>query len=156
LNKQSLFDTHLRAWVDTKDAKPTDKRWDWVRRGAPIICEIGPRDAANGQVTFIQRIALRDGEKVQSTSIARADFIAQAPQLLEAIQKQMFEEAKARLNDNIRSDLKSWADLAAYYGAGEDESEVKGWARVAWAKPSGDALEEVGERLKALKLTIRN
>jgi len=56
----------------------------------------------------------------------------------------------------IRSDLKSWDELAAYYGAGEDESEVKGWARVAWSKPTGDALEQVGERLKALKLTIRN
>ena len=156
LNKQSVFDNHLRAWVDTKDAKPTDKRWDWVRRGAPIICEIGPRDAAGGQVTFIQRTALREGEKVKSTSLAREEFVAQAPALLEAIQKQLFEEAKQRLNDNIRADLKSWDALANYYGAGEDESEVKGWVRVAWSKPSGAELEKVGERLKALKLTIRN
>src|SRR6185295_15987162 len=82
--------------------------------------------------------------------------VAQAPLLLEAIQRQLFDEASARLNANIRSDLKSWDDLAAYYGAGEDENEVKGWSRVAWSKPSGDALEGVGERLKALKLTIRN
>jgi prolyl-tRNA synthetase len=156
LNKQSVFDNHLRAWVDTKDAKPTDKRWDWVRRGAPIICEIGPRDAAGGQVTFIQRTALREGEKVKSTSIGRDEFIDQAPGLLEAIQKQLFEEAKQRLDANITSDLKSWDELANYYGAGEDESEVKGWARVAWAKPSGAELEKVGERLKTLKLTIRN
>jgi prolyl-tRNA synthetase len=139
-----------------KDAKPTDKRWDWVRRGAPIICEIGPRDAANGQVTFIQRTALLEGEKVKSTSLARGDFVAQAPGLLEAIQKQLFEEAKARLDASIRADLKSWDDVAAYYGAGDDESEVKGWARVAWSKPSGADLEQVSERLKSLKLTIRN
>lgn len=156
LNKQSVFDNHLRAWVDTKDAKPTDKRWDWVRRGAPIICEIGPRDAASGQVTFIQRTVLREGEKVKSTSVGRDEFIAQAPGLLEAIQKQLFEEAKQRLDANIRSDLKSWDELASYYGAGEDESEVKGWTRVAWAKPTGAELEKVGERLKTLKLTIRN
>src|SRR5262249_39384857 len=126
------------------------------RRGAPIICEIGPRDAAGEQVTYIERTALRDGEKVKSRSVSRADFIAEAPQMLKAIQEQLFDEAEQRLSANIRADLRSWDDLAAYYGAGDDESEVKGWARVAWSKPSGAALEEVGERLKALKLTIRN
>ncbi len=156
LNKQSVFDNHVRAWVDTKDARPADKRWDWVRRGAPIICEIGPRDAAGGQVTFIQRTSLREGEKVKSTSIRRDEFVAQAPGLLEAIQKQLFEEAKQRLDANIRSDLKSWDELVSYYGAGEDDNEVKGWARVAWAKPTGAELDSVSERLKTLKLTIRN
>ena len=34
--------------------------------------------------------------------------------------------------------------------------EFKGWARVHWSRPTGAALEEVGDRLKALKLTIRN
>jgi prolyl-tRNA synthetase len=99
---------------------------------------------------------LREGEKVKSTSVGRDEFIALAPGLLEAIQKQLFEEAKQRLDANIRSDLKSWDELASYYGAGEDESEVKGWTRVAWAKPTGAELEKVGERLKTLKLTIRN
>jgi prolyl-tRNA synthetase len=156
LNKQSALGSPVRASVDTKDAKPTDKRWNWVRRGAPIICEIGPRDAANGQVTFIQRTVLREGEKVKSTSLARADFVVQAPALLEAIQKQLFEEAKQRLDTSIRTDLKTWDTIESYYGAGDDESDVKGWARVAWSRPSGDELEKVGERLKALKLTIRN
>ena len=85
-----------------KDARPADKRWDWVRRGAPLICEIGPRDAANGQVTFIKRNALREGEKIKSHTLARADFVAQAASLLEAAQSELFDEAKARLDENIR------------------------------------------------------
>ncbi len=31
--------------------RSANKRWDWVRRGAPMIVEIGPRDAAGDQVT---------------------------------------------------------------------------------------------------------
>ena len=31
-----------------------------------------------------------------------------------------------------------------------------GWVEVQWSKPTGAALDAVGERLKALKLTIRN
>jgi prolyl-tRNA synthetase len=156
LNKLSAFGWPVRAYVDTKDAKPADKRWDWVRRGAPLICEIGPRDAANGQVTFIKRNALREGEKIKSHSVSRAEFIAQAAKLLEETQAELYAEAKARLDNNIRSDFKTFADLEAYYGTEDKEGEFKGWARVHWARPTGDALEKVGERLKALKLTIRN
>ena len=98
----------------------------------------------------------RDGDKIKSHSVARADFIAQAPALLERAQREMFVDAKARLDANIRGDLKTFADIERYYGTEENEGEFKGWARVAWARPSGAALEEVGKQLKALKLTIRN
>lgn len=156
LNNLSAFGWPVRAYVDIKDAKPADKRWDWVRRGAPLICEIGPRDAANGQVTFLKRNALREGDKIKSHSVSRADFVAQAAKLLEETQAELYAEAKARLDNNIRSDFKTFADLEAYYGTEDKEGEFKGWARVHWARPTGDALEKVGERLKALKLTIRN
>lgn len=156
LNRASAFGSPVRAHVDEKDARPADKRWDWVRRGAPIICEIGPRDAANAQVTYIKRNALRDGEKVKSHTLSRADFLAEAASLLTSMQSEMFSEARARLDANIRADFKTFADLEKYYGTDGDEAEFKGWARVHWARPAGAALEEVGDRLKALKLTIRN
>ena len=153
---QSYRGESIRVHIDRKDARPADKRWDWVRRGAPIICEIGPRDAANGQVSFIRRIALRDGEKVKTNALSRADFVAQAAGELEAAQSALFAEAKARLHENIKADLKSWDDILRYYGTADDETEFKGWARVHWARPSGAALDEIGGRLKTLKLTIRN
>ncbi len=156
LNKGWALDAPMRAYVDEKDARPADKRWDWVRRGAPLICEIGPRDAANGQVTFIKRNALREGEKVKSNTLSRADFVAQAPALLAAMQTELFDEAKARMDSNIRDGFSTFADLERYYGTDDESGEFKGWARVHWSRPSGAALEEVGNRLKALKLTIRN
>jgi prolyl-tRNA synthetase len=156
LNKLSVFGWPLRAHVDIKDARPADKRWDWVRRGAPLICEIGPRDAANGQVTFIKRNALREGEKIKSHTLPRADFVARAAGLLETAQCELFEEAKTRLDANIRDGFNSFADLERYYGTDDESGEFKGWARVSWSRPTGAALEEVGNRLKALKLSIRN
>jgi prolyl-tRNA synthetase len=156
LSAGQVFGNPIRALVDMKDARPADKRWDWVRRGAPLICEIGPRDAANGQVTFIKRNALREGEKIKSHTLPRAEFVAQVAGLLQSAQSELFSEAQARMSDGIRDGFTTFADLERYYGAGEDEREVKGWARVHWSRPTGDALEKVGERLKALKLTIRN
>src|SRR5678815_889273 len=53
LNRLQAFGQPIRAFLDLKTIKSAAKRWNWVRRGAPIIMEIGPRDAAAGQVTYM-------------------------------------------------------------------------------------------------------
>ena len=160
LGAQSAFGERLRALLDTRAARSADKRWEWVRRGAPIIVEIGPRDAAGGQVTFMRRDRLRDGEKIASKSLPLSEFVAQAPGMLAEIQAALFDEAKARLDSNIRTDIASFDGLAEHFGAAvEDEDEgvaFKGWVRARWSRPTGAALEAVEARLKALKLTLRN
>ena len=157
---KTAFGERLRVLLDTKPIKSSDKRWNWVRRGAPIIVEIGPRDAAGGMVTFMRRDALRDGDKVQSHALALDAFVDGASSMLEAIQASLFDEAKARLDANIRRDITSFDALAEYFGpASEDDdaaSAFKGWVRVAWSRPDGEGLEAVETRLKALKLTLRN
>ena len=160
LLKGSAFGAPIRVLVDKKAIRSAEKRWNWVRRGAPVIVEIGPRDAVGGQVTFMRRDQLRDGDKVRSHSEARDAFVQGAPALLAEIQAGLFAEAKARLSDNIRSDIASFAALEAYFGAAGDDDEAgaafKGWVRAGWSRPSGDELESVVERLKKLKLTLRN
>ncbi|HTX50428.1 MAG TPA: aminoacyl--tRNA ligase-related protein [Caulobacteraceae bacterium] len=160
LNAQSALGGRIRALLDTRGARSADKRWEWVRRGAPLIVEVGPRDAAGGQVTFMRRDRLRDGDKVQNRSTPRDVFVAEAPGLLETIQQDLFAEAKARLEGNVRTDIASFADLADYFGpAAEDEDEgspFRGWVRAPWSRPTGAALEAVEAKLRALRLTIRN
>ena len=107
----------------------------------------------------MRRDQLRDGDKVRSTGISRDQFVGEAAQLLTAIQVRLFSEAKTRLDSNIRSDINSFEELAEYFGAAADEDEAadfKGWVRAAWSRPSGAALEAVEQRLKQLKLSIRN
>jgi prolyl-tRNA synthetase len=149
-----------RALLDIRGQRSADKRWDWVRRGAPIIVEIGPRDAAAGQVTFMRRHLLRDGERIASQSMARDEFVAKAPQMLAEMQSALFADAKALLDNNIRTDIRTFEELADYFGAGSDDEDegvaFRGWVRAPWSAPAGAALEAVDERLKALKLTLRN
>jgi len=149
----------IRVLVDLKPIKSAEKRWNWVRRGAPVIVEIGGRDASGGNVTFMRRDKLREGDKVASHTKTRADFVAGAQQLLDDIQAALYAEAKARLDGNILTGIKTFAELAEHFGAAENDDEggaFKGWVRVAWARPEGDKLEAIADRLKALKLTIRN
>ncbi len=149
----------MRVLVDLKPVKSADKRWNWVRRGAPVILEIGGRDAAACKVTYMRRDALRDGDKIVSHMVPRQEFLAGAQALLDDIQARLFAEAKARLEGNIIAGIKTFDQLADYFGAAEAEDEAgafKGWAYIAWCKPEGAELEAIAERLKALKLTIRN
>ena len=149
----------IRVLVDVKPIKSAEKRWNWVRRGAPVIVEIGGRDASAGNVTFMRRDKLREGDKVASHTKTRADFVAGAQQFLDDIQATLYAEAKARLDGNILTGVKTFDELAEYFGAAENDDEggaFKGWVRVAWSRPEGDKLEAIADRLKALKLTIRN
>jgi prolyl-tRNA synthetase len=160
LQAQNVFGERVRALLDTKPMRSGEKRWNWVRRGAPLIVEIGPRDAAGGQVTFIRRDDLRDGEKMKTVGMERQAFVDSASGLLEQIQASLYAEAKARLDGNIRSDITSFDALAEHFGpasSNDDDAEVfKGWVRAAWSRPTGEALEAIETRLKALKLTLRN
>ncbi len=161
LGRLSALGQPVRVLVDKRRGRSADKRWDWVRRGAPIIVELGPRDAAGGQVTSIRRDRLwGENERIASRTAPRADFAAELGAELDDIQAGLFAEAKARLDGNIRADINTFADLAAHFGpaaADEDANEAfKGWVRCAWSKPTGEALDAVEQQLKSLRLTIRN
>jgi prolyl-tRNA synthetase len=154
----SAFGEPLRAHLDKRASRAANKRWDWVRRGAPVILEVGPRDVANDMVMLIRRDQLRDGDKIASAAILRNELLASAPSLLEEIQAELYAGAKARRDENIRSDLASFEAIADYFGeeAEEGPSAFKGWVRAPWSRPTGAELEQVEQRLKAAKLTLRN
>jgi prolyl-tRNA synthetase len=155
LSSLSAFGYPVRVALDTKKIKSAEKRWNWVRRGAPIVIEIGPRDAAAGNITYMRRDDLREGDKVKSVAISRRAFIEEkAVQLLNEIQAGLYAEAKARLEANIKTGVTGWAGVEAYFAGGDEE--FKGWLRIAWAKPTGAELDAVDAKLKGLKLTIRN
>ena len=153
LSKLSEFGEPLRVLLDLKPAKPATKRWGWVKKGAPIVIEIGGRDMAGGNVSMIRRDRLyREDGKLDSQVVTRGDFEAQAPLLLAAIQQALFEEADRRLKASI-APVSDWSDIETMFAEGQANP---GWADVAWSKPTGAALDKVVERLKALKLTLRN
>ena len=155
LSSLSAFGYPVRALLDTKKIKSAEKRWNWVRRGAPIVIEIGPRDATAGNITYMRRDDLREGDKIKSVALSRREFIEEkAVQLLNEIQTGLYCEAKARLDANIKSGVTDWAGVENYFAGGDDD--FKGWLRVSWARPTGAELDAVDAKLKALKLTIRN
>jgi prolyl-tRNA synthetase len=144
----------VRALLDLKPAKAATKRWGWVKKGAPLILEVGGRDVAGANVSLIRRDRLyREDGKLDSKVVPQGEFLGEVTGLLESVQSSLHAEARGRLEANIVRDV---ADFAGIEQAFAEGVKNPGWVEVQWSKPTGAALDAVGERLKALKLTIRN
>jgi prolyl-tRNA synthetase len=153
LSRLSTFGEPVRALLDLKPAKAAAKRWAWVKKGAPIVVEVGGRDVAGGNVSAIRRNDLyKPDGKLNGAIVPRDQFVAAAAAMLEGIQAALFAEADARLRAAI-TPVDDWGAVETMFA---DTATKPGWADVAWSKPTGPALDAVVERLKALKLTIRN
>jgi prolyl-tRNA synthetase len=150
LAAQTAFGEPLRVLLDTKAAKAQAKRWSWVKKGAPLIVEVGPRDVADGKAAVIRRDRLyREDGKLDTAFTPRDEFVGGAGAMLEAIQTALHAEARQRLETNIARDV---ADIDTLFG----KQAFDGWAEVQWSRPTGAALETIVDRLKTLKLTMRN
>ncbi|MCZ8017327.1 aminoacyl--tRNA ligase-related protein [Novosphingobium sp.] len=144
----------IRVLLDKRAGKATAKRWGWVKKGVPLILEIGGRDAAGGQVSAVRRDRLyREDGKVNFVGQSREDFLAAAAAELEDIQRELHAEATARRDAQIHRGVTDLAGLEAFFSA---DQRYPGWVEVVWSRPTGEALEAVVAKLKALKLTIRN
>ena len=153
LNKQDVFREPVRALLDKRPVKAANKRWGWVKKGAPIVIEVGGRDVAGGNVSVLRRDRLyRADGKLDSQIVAKADFLGAATSMLEEVQQALFADAQARLHGAIDKSITSLDALKAYFAA----SKKPGWALVQWSQPTGAALDKVIEWLKAEKLTLRN
>jgi prolyl-tRNA synthetase len=154
LAKLTALGEPVRALLDLKFGKAATKRWSWVKKGAPIIVEVGGRDMAGGNVSVIRRDRLyREDGKLDSAVLAKGDFAGQAAAMLEEIQSSLHADARARLNANITRDVTDFAGLQSFF---EEGGKYPGWLEIEWSKPTGAELDKVVERLKALKLTLRN
>lgn len=92
---QALRDQHyhhrsLIVEIDNRDIGGA-RGWEWIKKGVPIRLEIGPRDMADNAV-FMGR---RDKGLKEKKSMPREQFIAQVCTLLDDIQTNLFERAKA-------------------------------------------------------------
>ena len=151
---ESALGEKVRVLLDKKPGKAAAKRWDWVRKGAPVIIEVGGRDMENGVVSLLRRDRLwAENGKPDFQSPTVVDCAAGISAMLDDIQSSLFEEARSRREANIVRNIASIDALGEFFA---EDKRYPGWVEVQWSKPTGTALGKVVEQLKALKLTVRN
>jgi prolyl-tRNA synthetase len=102
---KSLKAAGVRADYDFRDGyTPAWKFNDWELRGVPIRVEYGPKDAANQAVTFARRDT---GEK---GTIPVVDITTKIPELLETIQKNLYDKADKSFREH-RIQVTKWEEV---------------------------------------------
>ena len=153
LKNKTAFGERLRTKIDSRDKSSVDKVWEWVRKGAPMVCEIGARDIENGGLMVKERIFFGqpEGKKILKTE----EFVTSVSERLEFLQNEMFKRAKERLEQNIRTDIKTPEEFAAYFANGNEWIEDDKQGKVAFVRGKWCADPATEELLKAMKITIR-
>ncbi|MCX7621350.1 MAG: proline--tRNA ligase [Acidimicrobiales bacterium] len=131
----------VRVKVDERLHRPVDKKWQWIKRGVPIIVELGGREADAGTVTFRRRSAANERE-----TVGRAEFAADVGALLEELQSGYLDQARAFMAANTRDDIVDFEGFTAAFA-------VEGRTPFVLAKWCERASCE--EPLKPLAVTIR-
>ncbi len=84
----------IRVKIDTSENSPGWKFAEYEMKGVPLRIEIGPKDIENAQCVAVRR---DNGEK---TSLSLSELESKTKELLDAVQKGLFDRAKRNLEEN--------------------------------------------------------
>jgi prolyl-tRNA synthetase len=130
----------IRVRIDDRDIRGGDKKWQWIKKGVPLLVEVGPRDIESGEIPVKRRDLEGKPEKFK-----REEFAANAARGLAEMQQNLFDRAK-KLRDEASTELDSLAEFEKYFA----EDAPGGLAYCHFV--DGEAMEA---KLKELKVTIR-
>jgi len=146
LAAQDYDGSKVAVEIDDKDTGGGGKKWGHIKRGVPLIAEVGMRDIADEGV-FVAR---RDvGGKGQG--MPRQQFVANVAATLDEIQQQLFQRALDLRAGNTR-EINDLDEFRAFFTPQDDNKpEIHGgFVRSHWTEnPETDKI------LKGLKVTIR-
>jgi prolyl-tRNA synthetase len=142
LRQQLFAGEAVRAFVDPRDDNPANKRWTWLKKGVPLVCEIGPRDLKTEQVAVHRRLDVSARATIQNIS----SFVAGVSELLAGIQTTMMEQARRYHTEMTVDDISSLDALRAFF------STKMGFVRAKWSGDPGseDVLKEFGATIRCI------
>ena len=119
LSKKMYHGVPVRVEVDRRDLRGGEKNWSWIKKGAPIRLEVGPRDFENKSVM----VARRDQSPKEKQSIPRHLFVENIEKILEKIQDGMFAKAKKYQDENTKR-IDTQDDFYSFFKG--DSGEIHG------------------------------
>jgi prolyl-tRNA synthetase len=131
----------IRVHVDRRDKRGGEKSWDWIKKGAPIRLEAGPRDVESKSVMACRR----DQSHKDKRSLAFSDLPQAIPTMLQEIQDNYFAQACQFRDSHIATDIHNWEEMKHFF------NETRGgFVKAKWC---GDV--ETEKMLEEIKVSIR-
>ena len=131
-------DAPVRVAVDRRDHKPAEKRWEWIRKGAPVVIELGNRDIEQDVVT----VTRRDNSELRRDAIPRDGAADAVVGVLGDMQSGYFEEASRRLRERTRHDITTLDEFGDFFSG--EATESGGFVEAPWSEDPS-TLKTIGE-----------
>ncbi|HXM74239.1 MAG TPA: His/Gly/Thr/Pro-type tRNA ligase C-terminal domain-containing protein, partial [Chthoniobacterales bacterium] len=148
LRAKQYVDLALEVEIDGRDLGGGVKNWEWIKKGVPIRVEIGPRDLEKNSV----EVSRRDQPAKSKESMSMEEFVERAPEILDSIQKNLYERAKKFRDDNTRT-IDSKKDFYDFF---TPKNSAKPEIHGGFALAHWNGSREVEDQIKNdLKVTIR-
>jgi prolyl-tRNA synthetase len=147
LREQNYHGRRIEVEIDDRETGG-GRGWDWIKKGIPLRVEIGPRDITQNSV-FVGR---RDRGPREKESIPRDQFVKTIVQVLDEIQKNLFDRA-LRFREENTTQIDTRDDFYAFFTPkNQEKPEIHGgFALAHWCE--NEACEE---KIKTdLSVTIR-
>ena len=143
LQKQTFAGEALR--VDVVDKRRKISKWDLVRKGVPLLIEIGSRDLEQGTVALMRR----NNVKGKKEFISQEDIIAQASEILTEYETALWNDAETYNATNTVANIDNFEDLKKYF-----EQNKTGFVLAKWCEdPETEAmLDEIGIEIRCMPL----
>jgi len=154
--EEALKGAGVRVEVDDRDNyNPGWKYNHWEVKGVPLRLELGPKDLEAKQVVVRRR---DQRGKEQAITVAWSDAAKRIPEILEQMQNDMFQRAKAEAEAR-RKTVHTWADftkaldarctaLAPHCDVAACEKDIKKRSgEAALVKEEGSSDADAGEKL---------
>jgi prolyl-tRNA synthetase len=132
----------VRVRVDLRDDSPANKRWGWIKKGVPLIVELGPRDIASGSVAVTRRDAIHE----RRMGVPEGEFVGELPQQLAEFDAVLERQALDYRRERMVEGISTYEDLVAHFS----QEAATGFVMGKW---SGDP--DIEDRLSAIGVTIR-
>jgi prolyl-tRNA synthetase len=138
----------IEVEVDKRDIRGGDKQWEWIKKGAPLRVEIGPRDV-DGDVVMVAR---RDRGSKDKTSMPRAEFVAKIADILGDMQQGLLDKALAFRKEHTKRIDGQKAFDKFFTSKNQDKPEIHGGFALSHWCGNGACEALIKERLK---VTVR-
>jgi prolyl-tRNA synthetase len=142
LSAESWEGERVRAFVDGRDVNAADKRWEWIKKGVPLVAELGPRDLESGSVALTRRDRIADKKEI----VPIDQLAATIGSLLGAFERTLLDQALAYRAQRTREDIFDFAAFQEFFKS----EERTGFVIAPW---SGDPASEA--KIAEFGVTIR-
>jgi prolyl-tRNA synthetase len=146
LAKKRWMKAPVRARVDGRDRKPAEKRWEWIRKGVPVVIELGERDIDQGVVT----VTRRDDPELERQAMPRDEVAKAIPKALGQIQRGYFSEARKRLRSRTSTRVRNVEQFREFFAG--DDLDSGGFVRAPWSEDpeTEEVMGELGVSVRCI------